>query len=406
MVNAPAMVAGHMGYVPANPATKSAHNLQMKVSGRLDGKEWKGDDGQTPFKLLAGTGGSMDSSAGGIGDGDPVAADIQRAGNIRMTLSGRLDGKDWKDDSQTPFQLRPGTFGSMDSSADGMMVVDGDPVQGLGRRARRSLTGEMPAPRPGPAGAFDKAVALGAAKANSPWQKILPLAFASGAHIALGAFLAVSVGGSAPHIKAANLGLQRIILGALSFGLPMGLLMTQCAGGELVTGNMALCTAAVADGRASFGGLVRNWVTAFTGNFIGSVVLAMIAATAATTRPGRASAVAVALGKVSGTWMQAFTRGILCNWLVCMAVWMATSADDIASKAAAAVFFPISGFVALGLDHSVANMFLIPFGMMHGAKISIADMMFKSIIPVTLGNTVGGALFVALLYYQNVYSQK
>ena len=259
--------------------------------------------------------------------------------------------------------------------------------------AALEVRGGDDAPRPGPAGAFDKAVKLGAAKAALPWTKILPLAFASGAHIAMGAFLAVSVGGSIPGIKAANPGLQRIVLGA--FGLPMGLLMTLCAGGELVTGNMALCTAAVAEGRATVGNLARNWVTAFTGNFIGSVVLAKLAATAAT--GVAAGAGAVALGKVSATWMQAFTRGILCNWLVCMAVWMATSADDIASKAAA-VWFPISGFVALGLDHSVANMFLIPFGMFLGAEISIADMIFKNIIPVTLGNAVGGALFVALLY--------
>ena len=89
---------------------------------------------------------------------------------------------------------------------------------------------------------------------------------------------------------------------------------------------------------------------------------------------------------------------MLCNWLVCMAVWMSTAHKDLASKAMA-VFFPISGFVAMGLDHSVANMFLIPFGMMQGADISLKQMVIGNLLPVTLGNFVGGALFVGLFYH-------
>jgi formate/nitrite transporter len=105
----------------------------------------------------------------------------------------------------------------------------------------------------------------------------------------------------------------------------------------------------------------------------------------------------IATAKVSATWMATFAKGVLCNWLVCTAVWMATSTPDIGSKAAA-VIFPIYGFVALGLEHSVANMFLIPFGMMQGASISVGDMFFKNLIPCTLGNFVGGSLFVAWFY--------
>ena len=113
--------------------------------------------------------------------------------------------------------------------------------------------------------------------------------------------------------------------------------------------------------------------------------------------------VAVATGKVSASFATVFARGILCNMLVCMGVWMATSASDIASKAAA-IWFPISGFVALGLDHSVANMFLIPFGMLQGAKITVGDMFVKNIIPATLGNIVGGAVCVGLAYH-SAYGQ-
>lgn len=103
----------------------------------------------------------------------------------------------------------------------------------VGSRAAIPLSGGSmdAAPRPGPAGAYDKAVNLGAKKASLPWQKILPLAIASGGHVALGAFTAISIGGSIPNIKASNPGLQRLVYGA--FGLPLGLLLTLCVGGEV-----------------------------------------------------------------------------------------------------------------------------------------------------------------------------
>lgn len=269
--------------------------------------------------------------------------------------------------------------------------------------ATRRLTtmngGAEGGPRPGPAGAYDSAVALGAAKAVLPTPKLLTLSFLSGAHIALGAFLAVTVGGSVPGLKAAHPGVQRILLGA--FGLPMGLLMVLVGGGELVTGNFALIGAAAAANKATASNLARNWAIVFLGNLVGSLAVAGIGTMAAT---GVAEgAMAAARGKVAASFSQALGRGILCNWLVCMAVWMASSTKDVAGKAAA-VFFPISGFVALGLDHSVANMFLIPFGMMQGAKDIALSSFIMNIIPVTLGNIIGGALFVGLAYH-NAYGK-
>ena len=166
------------------------------------------------------------------------------------------------------------------------------------------------------------AVTLGAGKAATPISKLIPLSFLNaGAHIALGAMLAVSVGGSVPGIKAANPGVQRALLGVM--GLPMGLLMVLGAGGELVTGNMAVCTAAYKAGKASLSDLCRNLGTVYLGNFVGSLAVAALGAWASTGVTG--GAIAVATGKVSGTFGAAFARGVLCNWLVCMAVWMATS---------------------------------------------------------------------------------
>jgi formate/nitrite transporter len=253
--------------------------------------------------------------------------------------------------------------------------------------------------RAGPAGVYDSAVALGAGKAATPTEKLIPLSFLSGAHIALGALLAISCGGSVPALKGANPGLQRALMGVM--GLPMGLLMVLGGGGELVTGNMAVCTAAYAAGKAKLGDLIRNLSVVFAGNFVGSLAVAKLAAMASTGIS--AGAVAVATGKVACTFGEGFARGVLCNWLVCMAVWMSTAHKDLASKAVA-VFFPISGFVAMGMDHSVANMFMIPFGMMQGADITMKQLLIGNLLPVTLGNLVGGALFVGL-FYHNCFGQ-
>lgn len=241
-----------------------------------------------------------------------------------------------------------------------------------------------------PAALYQGAVAAGAAKAAAPVSKIFQLGIVAGCHIAFGAYLAISIGGNCPGIASANPGLQKMIFGA--FGLPFGLIMTLASGAELFTGNTALVTAAYMEGKATKKDLAKNWFYSYIGNFVGSVLLAYLAFKSGTlgASPG---AVNIAMGKVSMPWDVAFTRGILCNWLVCMAVYMASGCSSMIGKMTA-VWFPISAFVALGLDHSVANMFIIPLGMMRGAEISIATMMTKNLIPVTLGNIVGGALCV------------
>ena len=205
--------------------------------------------------------------------------------------------------------------------------------------------------------------------------------------------LAVSVGGSVPGIKAANPGVQRALLGVM--GLPMGLLMVLGAGGELVTGNMAVCTAAYKAGKASLSDLCRNLGTVYLGNFVGSLAVAALGAWASTGVTG--GAIAVATGKVSGTFGAAFARGVLCNWLVCMAVYLASFAKDVVGKMTA-IWFIISAFVALGLEHSVANMFIIPLGIMNGAAVTWKSFFLANLLPVTLGNIVGGAVCVGAAF--------
>jgi len=241
-----------------------------------------------------------------------------------------------------------------------------------------------------PPALYQGAVAAGVAKASKSWVDIFKLGIVSGCHIAFGAYLAITVGGACPGIAAENPGLQKIIFG--SFGLPFGLIMTLVTGGELFTGNTALVTAAYKEGKIEGKALIKNWVASYAGNFVGSLLLAYLAFKSGTLASGPASA-AIATAKCSLPWDVAFVRGILCNWLVCMAVYMASGCSSMIGKMTA-VWFPISAFVALGLDHSVANMFIIPLGMLRGAEITTKAFLLKNLIPVTLGNIVGGALCV------------
>jgi len=256
-----------------------------------------------------------------------------------------------------------------------------------------------------PAAIYAGAVAAGTAKASGSWKKIFTLGIAAGCHIGFGSHLAITVGGACPGIAEANPGLQKIIFG--SFGLPFGLIMTLVTGAELFTGNTALVTASVAEGQTSKRNLAKNWIASYSGNFVGSLILAYLAFKSGTLGSAPAS-VAIATAKCSLPFGTAFVRGILCNWLVCMAVYMASGCASLIGKMVA-VWFPISAFVALGLDHSVANMFIIPLGMLRGADITVSDFLLRNLLPVTLGNIVGGALCVMGLYgsaYGNWFQSK
>jgi len=241
---------------------------------------------------------------------------------------------------------------------------------------------------------YDNVVTLGTGKANLSVAKIAALGIMGGLFIGFGAFLAASVGGACPGLAATNPGLQKIVTGA--FGLPFGLLMVLTCGAELFTGNTALVTAAVYEGKATMPQLIKSYLVSYLANFAGSLLLVFMVAQTGLFGPTSAP-VGLAMAKTSLTFSQAFFRGVLCNFLVCIAIVQASSAQDFAGKAAG-VFFPISAFIALGLEHSVANMFLVPMGIALGAKVTFAKFLTANLLPVTLGNIVGGALFVATAY--------
>ncbi|CAL8463113.1 g2647 [Coccomyxa elongata] len=245
-----------------------------------------------------------------------------------------------------------------------------------------------------PPAAFTKAVAAGQTKAALSISKTFFMGILGGAFIGFGSFLALSVGGACPGLASTNPGLQKMVYGA--FGLPFGLLLVLMCGAELFTGNTALVTASVFEGKASLKQLAKNWFFSYLGNFAGSLL--MVTLVVSTGLLATASApLNVAVAKTSFTFAQAFSRGILCNWLVSAAVYVANAASSAPGKAVA-VWFPISAFVALGLEHSVANMFMVPLGIALGAKVSFASFLTANLLPVTLGNIVGGAVCIALAY--------
>jgi formate transporter len=180
-----------------------------------------------------------------------------------------------------------------------------------------------------PPALYEGAVAAGVAKANIAFGKIFSLGIVAGAHIAFGAYLMLSVGGACPGLAATNPGLQRFLSGAM--GLPTGLIMCLVTGAELFTGNTALVTAAYMEGKVSRMALLKNWVASYAGNLVGSLLLAYLAYTSGTLGASP-TAVTVAVTKCSLAWNVAFVRGILCNWLVCMAVYMASGCSTMIGK--------------------------------------------------------------------------
>lgn len=252
--------------------------------------------------------------------------------------------------------------------------------------------------------------AIAELKEKAPLGKVIVLSFLAGAYIAFGGLLAeVVTGGMAKAGYPA--GLVKLVFGAV---FPVGLMLVIIAGSELFTGNCMYMPFGILDKRASVMGLIRNWVTSWVFNLVGAVFVAYFLAVATgilSADPWQASALQIAKLKALGgvefvaagktikslTWTQAFLRGIGCNWLVCLAVYLAIASDDIIGKIWG-IWFPIFAFVAIGFEHSVANMFFIPVGIFLGG-VTWSQFFINNMIPVTLGNIVGGAVFVACLYW-------
>ena len=242
---------------------------------------------------------------------------------------------------------------------------------------------------------YDGMAQKGADNAKMPIVKILHQSIMGGCYVGFGGLLSTCVAGGAPGVGASNPGLQKLIFAAL---FPVNLLLILMSGGQLFTGNSAAVPAALYEGLVDGGDLVKSWVTSYIGNIIGCGLFAFAAQYTGLLSGGvKELAVATATKKCSLAFGPALVRAVMCNWLVCMAVWLAGSANDLAGKMVG-IWFPISTFVAIGLEHSVANMFLLPLGLLGGAEVSVFDALVKNLLPVTLGNAIAGALVVAAGY--------
>ncbi|WP_321281999.1 formate/nitrite transporter family protein [Marinifilum fragile] len=242
------------------------------------------------------------------------------------------------------------------------------------------------------------------AKKVMPAKKTFVLAILAGGYIAMGSLLALVVGGAMPGLAASNPGLQKFFFGAV---FPLGLILCAVAGAELFTGNTAYFIPSVLSKRMSVKVPLKNWAIVYFGNFIGSIIVAyfLVYLTQAIMHsPSVDSAINIAIAKTSNPFYKTFLKGIACNWMVALAMWLAYASKDIASKILG-IWFPVMAFVAMGFEHCVANMFFIPVAIFHGADITWMDFVIKNLIPATLGNIVGGALFVGTAYWY-VYDKK
>lgn len=253
-----------------------------------------------------------------------------------------------------------------------------------------------------PADIAQRIQTVGTAKARLALVPLVMLGVLAGAFIGLGSMLFLIVRADASLGFAASQ-----LVGGFVFSL--GLLMVVVAGAELFTGNNLLVLA-WAEHRITAAQVARNWVVVCCANFAGAAGLALLVYLSGHTglggdAVGRA-ALRIALAKQALPWQEAFLRGVLCNVLVCMAVWMAMAGRSVVDRAVA-VFFPITAFVAAGFEHSVANMYLMPLAMLvqssgvevaGGGAVTLAGM-GRNLALVIAGNLVGGSVLVGLTYH-------
>lgn len=224
------------------------------------------------------------------------------------------------------------------------------------------------------------------------------LSFLAGGYIAMGGLLAVVIGGGVPEIAASNPGLQKLLFGAV---FPLGLVLCAVAGADLFTGNTAYFIPSVLSKKMKPFAIVRNWTLVYIGNLIGSLFVAIFIAYYTdifAKDPWLNSILNIADIKTSAPFYKAFLKGMACNWMVALAMWLAYAANDIGGKIIG-IWFPIMAFVAIGFEHSVANMFFIPAAMLYGSDVSTASFIIDNLIPVTLGNIVGGSLLTGFMYW-------
>ena len=265
-----------------------------------------------------------------------------------------------------------------------------------------------------PAEMARRAEFVGIRKAETPVLTMFALSVLAGAFIAIGAIFATTVAagsGTLPY------GVTRLLTGLV---FCVGLILVVVGGAELFTGNN-LIVMAWTNRKVTTTELLKNWAIVYAGNFVGSVGTALLVLLSGQYTFGKGAvgitALSIAASKASLNPLNALFLGILCNVMVCLAVWMTFSARSTVDKIMA-IIFPISGFVAAGFEHSIANMYFVPIGLfiqqfdpaflaseavtaanLNLSALTWGNFLVNNLLPVTLGNTIGGAVLVAAVYW-------
>ncbi len=292
-------------------------------------------------------------------------------------------------------------------------------AEGLPRMAAPARASAPPAVQKrflSPAEVAGEVADIGKTKCQARTSQLALLGILAGAYIAFGAQLCTMVTHDLSRFL--GVGMAKLVGGSV---FSVGLMLVVLAGAELFTGNCLIVTGVLAR-KCTVKGMFRNWSIVYLANFAGSVLLAAVVFGSGLWKTGGmgvgAAALKTAVAKVDLSFTEAFLRGVGCNWLVCLAVWLAIAGRDIVSKILG-IFFPIMAFVASGFEHSIANMYFVPVGIfLKGtaaagasglgealAALTWTRFLAGNLLPVTLGNIVGGAFFVAGIYYM-VYLSK
>lgn len=277
-----------------------------------------------------------------------------------------------------------------------------------------------------PADMAVKAEGAGVKKANMPFWNMFVLAILAGAFIAMGAIFATTIGAGSMAIKDATgaaafatglpYGVTRLLMGLV---FTLGLILVVVGGAELFTGNNLILMAFM-NGKVTLGQLMRNWGIVYLGNFVGSVLTALVMffSKQYTFGNGAIGLTALNIGEAKAGlgFIQAIALGIMCNALVCMAVWLCFSARTTTDKILA-IIPPIAGFVAAGFEHSVANMYFMPIALFikswgdasffeaigktaeNFPNLTWGNFFIANLLPVTIGNIIGGAVMVGAVYW-------
>ncbi|GMG10346.1 unnamed protein product [Aspergillus oryzae] len=252
-------------------------------------------------------------------------------------------------------------------------------------------------------------VSSGVAKARLPWPDLLLKSFLAGAFLSIGALFSLIVAGGSPSLRAENPGLATLLS---SFAFPTGFVILTIVNTELFTANVFVLILTTFMRRTTWLDLVRNLVLSYIFNLAGCLFVAGFLcwwSDTLSTDTLKSFAVTQAEGRVNVQWSVNFLRGVGCNWLVGLAIFLSISCKDKVSKIYA-IWIPIWTFVAVGYQHCIANFFLVPIGMFYGTNFGVGKFIYQSVIPVTLGDIVGGAVldgvFIWFLYGHRIMKKR